>query len=81
MDHNKLENSSRDGTTQTTLPAFWEICMQVKEQQLELDREQQQIGFKLGKEFIKAVHGHPAYLAYMQSTSCKMPGWRTYKLE
>ena len=55
--------------------------MQVKEQQLELDREQQQIGFKLGKEFIKAVHGHPAYLAYMQSTSCKMPGWMKHKLE
>ena len=54
--------------------------MQVKKQQLDLDREQQ-IGFKLGKEFIKAVHGHPAYLAYMQSTSCEMPGWMKRKLE
>ena len=44
------------------------ICMQVKEQQLELDREQQ-TGSKLGKKYIKAVHGHPAYLIYMQSTS------------
>ena len=41
VDHNKLENSSRGGTTQTTLPASWEICMQVKEQQLEPDMEQQ----------------------------------------
>ena len=54
--------------------------MQVRKQQLELDMEQQ-IGFKLGKEFIKAVHGHPAYLAYMQSTSCEMPGWMKHKLE
>ena len=54
--------------------------MQVKKQQLDLDREQQ-IGFKLGKEFIKAVHGHPAYLAYMQSTSCEMPGRMKHKLE
>ena len=43
---------------QTTLPAFWEICMQVKKQQLELDMEQQ-TGSKLSKEFIKAVYCHP----------------------
>jgi len=36
---------------------------------------------KLGKEYIKAVYCHPAYLTYMQSTSCKMPGWIKYKLE
>ena len=53
---------------QTTLAASWEICMQVKKQQLELDVEQQ-IGSKPGKEFIKAVYCHPAYLTYMQSTS------------
>ena len=34
-----------------------------------------QVGSKLGKEYIKAVHCHPVYLTYMQSTSCKMPGW------
>ena len=45
--------------------------MQVKKQQLEVDMEQQ-TGSKLGKEYVKAVH-HPAYLTYMQSTSCKMP--------
>ena len=48
--------------------------MQVKKQQLELDMEQQ-TGSKLGKEYIKAVYYHPAYLTYMQSTSCEMQGW------
>ena len=54
--------------------------MQVKKQQLELDREQQ-TGSKLGKEYIKAVYHHSAYLTYMQSISCKMPGWMKHKLE
>ena len=45
----------------TTLPASWEICMQVKKQQLEQDMEQQ-TGSKLGKEYDKAVYYHPAYL-------------------
>ena len=53
--------------------------MQVKKQQLELDTEQQ-TGSKLGKEFVKAVYCHPAYLTYMQSTSCEMPGWMKHKL-
>ena len=52
---------------QTTSPASWEICMQVKKQQLELDMEQQ-TGSKSGKEYVKAVYCHPAYLTYMQST-------------
>ena len=65
---------------QTTWPAFWEICFQVKKQQLELDMEQQ-TGFKLGKEYVKAVYCHPAYLTYMQSTSWEMPGWMKHKLE
>ena len=46
---------------QTTWPASWEICMQVKKQQLELDVEQQ-TGSKLGKEYTEAVYCHPAYL-------------------
>ena len=41
VDHNKLENSERDGKYQTTWPTSWEICMQVRKQQLELDMEQQ----------------------------------------
>ena len=53
---------------QTTWPASWEIYMQVKKQQLELDMEQQ-TGSKLGKEYVKAVCCHPAYLTYMQNTS------------
>ena len=53
--------------------------MQVKKQQLELDMEQQTAS-KSGKEYIKAVYCHPVYLTYMQSTSCKMPGWIKHKL-
>ena len=48
--------------------------------QLELDMEQQ-TGSKLGKENIKAVYCHPAYLTYMQNTSCEMPGYMKHKLE
>ena len=47
---------------QTTLPASWEICTQVKKKQLELDIEQQQTGSKLGKEYVKAIYYNPAYL-------------------
>ena len=65
---------------QTIWPASWEICMQVKKQQWEQDMEQQ-TGSKSGKEYTKAAYGHPAYLTYMQSTSCKMPGWMKHKLE
>ena len=53
---------------------------QVKKQQLELYMEQR-TGSKLGKEYIKAVYCHPAYLTYMQSTSCEMLGWVKHKLE
>ena len=56
------------------------MCIQVKKQQLELDMEQQ-TDFKLGKEYIKAVYCHPAYLTYMQSISCEMLGWMRHKLE
>ena len=54
--------------------------MQAKKQQLEPDMEQQ-TGSKLGKEYIKAVYCHYAYLTYMQSTSCEIPGYMNYKLE
>ena len=65
---------------QTTLPASWEICMQVKKQQLELYMEWQ-TDSKLGTEYVKAIYCHPAYLTYMLSTSCEMPGWLKHKLE
>ena len=54
--------------------------MQVKKQELELDMEQQ-TGSKLGKEYVKAVYCHPAYLTYMQSTSWEMLDWMKHNLE
>ena len=54
--------------------------MQEKKQQLEPDMEQR-TGSKLGKEYVKAVYCHPAYLTYMQGTSCEMLGWMKHKLE
>ena len=54
--------------------------MQDKQQHLELDMEKL-TGSKLGKKYVKAVYCHPAYLTYMQSTSCEMPGWMKHKLE
>ena len=65
---------------QTTWLASWKICMQVRKLQLELNMEQE-TGSKSGKEYIKAVCSHPAYLTYMQSTSYKMLGWMKHKLE
>ena len=65
---------------QTTLPASWEICLQVKKQQLELDLEQQ-TGSKLGKEYVKAVYCNPVFLTYMQSTSWEMLDWMKHKLD
>jgi len=54
--------------------------MWVKKQHLEPDMEKQ-TGSKLGKEYVKAVYCHPAYLIYMQITSCEMPPWMNHKLE
>ena len=64
---------------QTTLPACWETCMHVRKQQWEPDMEQW-TGSKLGKEYMKAVYCHPAYLTYMQSRSCEI-AWMNHKLE
>ena len=54
--------------------------MQVKKQQLEPDMEQQ-TGSKSGKEYVKAIYCHSAYLTYMQSTSWEMLGWNKHKLD
>ena len=54
--------------------------MQVKKQQLELDMEQQTCS-KSGKEYVKAVYCHPAYLTSLRNTSCEMLGWMKHKLE
>ena len=65
---------------QITLPASIETCMQAEKQQMEADMEQQ-TGSKLGKEYIKAVYCHPAYLTYMQSTSWETLDWKNHKLK
>ena len=72
LDHTKLWKIPKEMGILETLPASWEICMPVKKQQLELDMEQQ-TGSKLGKEYIKAVYCHSAYLTSMQSW--EMLGW------
>ena len=72
VDHNKLWKILKEKEYQTALLASWETYMQVK--------KQVRTGhgttdwFKSGKEYIKDVYCHPAYLTYTQSTSCKMPG-------
>ena len=79
--HNKLWKSLKDMGYQNTLRASWEICIQVKKQQLEPDMKQW-TGSKLGKEYVKAVvYCHPAYLTSMQSTSWETLGWKKHKLE
>ena len=65
---------------QTTLPASFLTCVQVKKQQLELDMEQQ-TGSKVEKEHNKAVYCYPDYFTYIQSKSREMPGWMNHKLE
>ena len=65
---------------QITWRASWEIRMQVRRQQLELDMEQQ-TGSKWEKEYVTAVYCHPAYWTSMQSTSWETLGWRKRKLE
>ena len=54
--------------------------MQVKKEQLELDMEQW-TGSTLGKEYVKAIYCHPAYLTFMQSTLYKIPDWMKHKPE
>ena len=63
VDHNTVGNSLR-WENQTSLPASWEICMQVKKQQSKLDMEQQTAS-KSRKEYVKAVYCHLSYLTYM----------------
>ena len=65
---------------QTTWRVTWEICMQVRKQQLEPDMEQQTAS-KEGKEYLKDAYCHPFYLTYMQSTSWEMLGWMKHKLK
>ena len=80
VDHHKLWKILQEMGIQITWPASSEICMQIRKQQLELDMEQQ-TSCKSGKEYIKVVYCHLAYLIYTQSTSREMPGWMKHKLE
>ena len=80
VDYNKLWKFFKRWEYQTTWTASWEIWMQVKKQQLELDVEQQ-TGSKLEKEYVKAVRCQSAYLTYMQSISREMLGWMKHKLK
>ena len=80
VDQNKLWKIWKIWEYQTTWPTSWEICIQVRKQLLELNMEQH-TGFKSGKEYIKAVYCHPAYLTYVQSTSWEILGWMKHKLE
>ena len=79
VDHNKLWKILQEMGLPDHPPASWEICMQVKKQQLELDMKQQTAS-KLGKEYVKAVYCHPAYLTSMQSTPWEILGWMKHKL-
>ena len=73
VDHNKLENSSRNGNTKPPyLPPEKPVCGSTVR-----TRHGTTDWFKIGK----GVYCHPAYLNYMQTTSCKMPGWMKRKLE
>ena len=79
VDHNKLENSSIDGDTRPPyLPPEKAVCR--SRNKLELEVEQWTV-CTLGKEYVKAVYCHPAYLTYTQSTSCEMSGWMKHQLE
>ena len=80
MDHNKLENSSRDGNTRPPDLPPEKSVRRSRALQLELDIEQQ-TGSNSGKEYVKSVYCHPVYLTYINSTSCEMPGWMKHKLE
>ena len=83
VDHNKLWKILKDMGVPDHLTSLLRNLlrnMQVKKEQLELDMDQQ-TGSKSGKEYIKAVYRHPAYLPYMQSTSYEMLGRMKHKLE
>ena len=78
VDHNKLWKIIKEMEIPDHVTCLLRN-LEIRKQQLELDMEQQ-TGSKLGKEYVKAVYCHPAYLTYMQSTSCEMLGWMKHKL-
>ena len=80
VDHNKLWKIPQEMGIPDHPTCLLRNMYEVKKQQLELGMEQCTVS-KLGKEYIKAVYCHSAYLTYTQSTSCKMTGWMNHKLE
>ena len=80
VDHNKLWKILKEMGIPDHLTCLLRNLYAGQEATVRTDKEQQ-TGSKSGKEYIKAVCGHPAYLTYMQSTSCKMLGWMKHKLE
>ena len=80
VNHNILRKILKQRGIPDHLTCLLRTCMQVKKQQLQPDMEQW-TGSRLGKEYVKAVYCHPAYLTYMQSTSCEMLSWMKHKLE
>ena len=79
MDHNKLSKILKEMGTPDHLTCLLRN-LGAGQEATELDMEQL-TGSKLGKEYIKAVYCHPAYLTYMQNISCEMLGWMKHKLE
>ena len=80
VDHNKLGKILKEMGISDHLTCLLRNVFAIKKQQLKLDMVQQ-TDSKLGKEYTKAVYCHPAFLTYMQSTSCEMLGWKKHKLE
>ena len=78
VDHNKLENSEKDGNTRPPdLPPEKSVCRSRRNR----TGHGKMDWFKLGKLYVKAAYCHPAYLTYMQSTSCEMLSWMNHKLK
>ena len=80
VDHNKLWKILQEMGIPDHLTCLLRNLMWAEKQQLEPDMEQL-TGSRLGKEYVKPIYCHPAYLTYMQSTSCEMPGWMNHKVE
>ena len=80
VDHNKLwKTLQRDGNTRS--PYMLLRILYAGQEATVRTGHGKQTGSKLGKEYVKAVYCHPAYLTYMQCTSCKMPDWMKHKME
>ena len=79
MDHNKLWEIPKEmGIPDYLICLLWNLY---PSQEATEPNMEQQTGSKSRKEYIKAAYSHPAYVTYMQSISCEMPGWMKYKLE